>query len=189
MLPTTDESGYYWLKTFLVTKFGDNSQFPYATDYDSVDRFYVEEPPRIPTYGMTQLRNASRTLLITGAEDTRLPGYYEQYHEGTAKFFHMRCEASKRVNIEEHIIQSLKYLVIASRTCNGKSLRVATRRWKVKTVTKIMRKELTADQTGTMTFARPMENYWLFSIEDDGRLSSPISKPDGHHILEFLSEK
>lgn len=189
LLPTTDESGYYWLKTFLVTKFGDNSQFPYATDYDSVDRFYVEEPPRIPTYGMTQLRNASRTLLITGAEDSRLPGYYEQFHEGTAKFFHMRCEASKRVNIEEHIIQSLKYLVIASRTCNDKSPRVATRRWKVKTVTKIMRKELTADQTGTMTIARPMENYWLFSIEDDGRLSSPISKPDGQHILEFLSEK
>jgi hypothetical protein len=35
-------------------------------------------------------------------------------------------------------------------------------------------------------FLRSSESYWLFSIEDDGELSSPISKPDGHHLLEFL---
>ncbi|MCQ8848088.1 restriction endonuclease-like protein [Alteromonas stellipolaris] len=188
MLPTDDESGYYWLKSFLVNKFGDDSRFSYATDYDSADRFYIDEPPRIPTYGMTQIRNAGRTLLVTGAEDFRTPGYYEQFHDGTAMFFHMRCEASERESIEEKIIQSLKYLVIASRICNGKSPRVATRRWRVKTISKVMRKELTAEQTGTSNFTRSNENYWLFSLEDDGELSTPISKPDGHHILEFLHE-
>ena len=186
LLPTTEDSGHYWLKKFLKTKFGDSSRFSYATDYDSVDRFYVEEPPRIPTYGMTQFRNVSRTLLVTGAEDFRTHGYYERFHDGTANFFHMRCEATQREHIEEQIIRSLKYLVIVSRSCNDKRPRIATRRWRVKTVSKAMRKDLTVEQTGKSNFLRSSESYWLFSIEDDGELSSPISKPDGHHLLEFL---
>ncbi|AFT76666.1 hypothetical protein AMBLS11_00360 [Alteromonas macleodii str. 'Black Sea 11'] len=186
LLPTTEDSGHYWLKKFLKTKFGDSSRFSYATDYDSVDRFYVEEPPRIPTYGMTQFRNVSRTLLVTGAEDFRTHGYYERFHDGTANFFHMRCEATQREHIEEQIIRSLKYLVIVSRSCNDKRPRIATRRWRVKAVSKAMRKDLTVEQTGKSNFLRSSESYWLFSIEDDGELSSPISKPDGHHLLEFL---
>ena len=186
LLPSEDTSGDNWLRQFLSHKFGDNSQFSYATDLDSADRFYVEEPPRIPTYGMTQLRNASRTLLVTGAEDHRIPGYYEKFHDGSASFFHMRCEASERENIEEQIMLSLKYLVIASRTSNGKSPRIATRKWKVKAVTKVLRSALTNEQTGKTTSSRLSEFYWLFRIEDGGLLPHPVSKPDGHHILEFL---
>lgn len=186
LLPTTDGTGHYWLKKFLETKFGDSSRFAYATDYDSVDRFYIEEPPRIPTYGMTQFRNVSRTLLVTGPEDLRTDGYYERFHDGSANFFHMRCEATQREYIEEQIIKSLKYLIIVSRPCNDKQPRIATRRWRVKAVAKAMRKDLTVEQTGASNILRANENYWLFNIEDDGELSSPISKPDGHHLLEFL---
>lgn len=186
LLPTTDGTGHYWLKKFLETKFGDSARFSYATDYDSVDRFYVEEPPRIPTYGMSQFRNVGRTLLVTGPEDLRMDGYYERFHDGSANFFHMRCEATQREHIEEQIIRSLQYLVIVSRPCNDKRPRVATRRWKVKAVAKKMRKDLTVEQTGASNYLRANENYWLFSIEDDGELSSPMSKPNGHHLLEFL---
>lgn len=186
LLPSEGISGDNWLRLFLSQKFGDGSQFTYASYLDSADRFYVEEPPRIPTYGMTQFRNASKTLLVTSAEDHRAPGYYEQFHDGSASFFHMRCEASERENIEEQIMLSLKYLIIASRPSNEQTPRVATRKWKVKAVTKVRRSALTYEQTGKAISASLSELYWLFSIEDAGQLTSPISKPDGHHILEFI---
>lgn len=186
LLPSEDGSGEEWLKQFLASKFGSSSQFKYATTNDLAERFYVEDAVRIPTYGMKQVRSPNRTLLVTGAEDLRQPGYYEAFQDGTARYFHMRTHASERQNIEDELIRSLKYLIIVSRCNNHSSERVASFKWSIKAVAKKSRNELTQVQTGALQSSTSTKDYWLFEIEADTKLTEKISRPSGHHFMELL---
>lgn len=186
LLPSEDGSGEVWLKQFLADKFGTASQFKYATSKDLAERFYVEEAARIPTYGMKQIRFPNRTLFVTGAEDERKLGYYEAFHNGNARFFHMRTHASERANIEDELICSLKYLVIASRCNNESSERIATYKWRITSVIKKQRNMLTSEQTGSIHDFYSNEDYWLFEIQPETKLPSSIIKQPGHHFMELL---
>lgn len=67
LLPSKDESGSRWLTDFLKEKLGQpgcEQQYPTIGS----GHFYLEEPSRIATLGMQQVRHTDLTLIIPTAD-------------------------------------------------------------------------------------------------------------------------
>lgn len=174
--------GDVWLTQFLADKFADHQQFAYAQYADTPDRFYLQESALIPTYGLKQSR--ALCLYVTGATDTRARGYYEEFANGTARYFHMKLEATTRVDIENVIVQSIAFLVIASKDNNNSTQRIARYRWPVKAVHLVDRNKLTLEQTGAKKSGQ--DSYWLFELDRPTKLDRQKIQDGENHVVELM---
>lgn len=165
------EHGSAWLQSFLTEKLAVTTlNYSKATS----DKYFVEEAVRIPYRGMQQLRYNDLTLIASGAEDMRTEGYYIQFINGSARYFHMQLAASEDQDIAENIMREIRYCVIASRTDSDPE-RTAKWLWPVENTEICKRNELHADITGKAAQPDDSRLYWLFSLGNPIPLSQKIT--------------
>ncbi|MCJ8273971.1 MAG: hypothetical protein MJK04_31795, partial [Psychrosphaera sp.] len=171
-----------WFRTFLTHIFG---QMPKAGAIASADRQYVEPSYRIPNKGFNLAHYPDLCLIATSAEDQRTQGYYQQFADGTAKWFHMKLLATQREVIEQWVImEEVRYCAIAS-TVPGEGERKARWLWPVRSISKKARCELTPEQTGKAT-SQSNEEYWLFELDSPIELDTQIvGFAPGHHHMKL----
>lgn len=131
------------------------------------------------------MRYRDLCLVATGPEDERAAGYYEQFDNGSAQWFHMKLVATERDAIDEHVIMNeVSYCAVASAAL-GKGERKVSWVWPVLSVELKTRRELTLAQTGK-TAGRSNERYWLFELDRPIALAQPIEGFDsGHHHMKL----
>lgn len=191
LLPSADgDKGCLWLKTFLRQQFGAANLLPIK---GAKERYLMEDSARIPHHGMQQVYYPDLTLVITAAPEAgRAPAYVDSFKCGTARCYHTRLTATERVNLEQNVINEVRYCVIGTETPN-QSGRVAQFIWPVKRVTLVKRKTLNKNQTGLQLAADDIRNedlYWLFEFGTAFELPQPISGFDStHHQLQLTTRQ
>lgn len=170
LLPGEGNSG--WLQAFLTEKLAvtDPQAYPSAIP----DRYFVEEAARIPYRGMQQLRYSDLTLVASGAEDDRMTGYYDQFVQGFARYFHMQLAASENQDIAENIMREIRYCVIASRSGTDPE-RIAKWIWPVISTELCKRNELKEEISGKTTTPDDTRLFWLFTLGAPIRLQQTIT--------------
>jgi predicted component of viral defense system (DUF524 family) len=191
LLPSANgDNGCLWLKAFLQKQFAKD---PVLTKAESVDRYLMEDSARIPHHGMQQVFYPDLTLVITAAPQAgRDPAYIDSFKNGTARYYHTRLEATERENLEQNVINEVRYCVIATEDANLPE-RIASYVWPVKKVKLVKRTELTRQQTGLELppgDSRNQKLYWLFEFGPAFKLNTPISGFDpGHHQLRLTTRQ
>lgn len=185
LLPSDDGSGSIWLEEFLKDKLG--LQYKYPEHQASTDRYYIEDSARIPYYGMKQTRFDDLTLFVTSAQNLRAEGYYEQFNDGSANWFHIPLSTFERENMKSHAINELRYCIVA--TPNAQGIRVASHIWVVESVKICSRDELTLDQSG-VDVIDSKKKYWLLKFGEAKPLDRLMTAPsDEHHHMGFIEAK
>ncbi|EGM79650.1 hypothetical protein Rhein_0110 [Rheinheimera sp. A13L] len=185
LLPSANgDNGCLWLKAFLQKQFAKD---PALTKAESVDRYLMEDSARIPHHGMQQVFYPDLTLVITAAPQAgRDTAYIDSFKNGTARYYHTRLEATERENLEQNVINEVRYCVIATEDANQPG-RIAHYVWPVKKVKLVKRSGLDRQQTGLelpQGDSRNQKSYWLFEFGPAFKLDTPISGFDpGHHQL------
>lgn len=191
LLPSANgDNGCLWLKAFLQKQF---AKAPAATKAESVDRYLMEDSARIPHHGMQQVFYPDLTLVITAAPQAgRDPAYIDSFKQGTASCYHTRLEATERENLEQNVINEVRYCVIATEDANLPE-RIAHYVWPVKKVKLVKRTDLNRQQTGlelTPGDSRNQKSYWLFEFGPAFKLDVPISGFDSvHHQLRLTTRQ
>ncbi len=171
-----------WFRVFLTKTLG---RAPKAGVIASADRQYVDSTYRIANKGFKQTHYNDLCLIATSAEDSRKPGYYQQFQDGTAKWFHMKMLATKRDAIDEWVVmEEVRYCIVAS-TILGEGERKARWLWSVRSISKKSRCELTTEQTGK-AISQSNEAYWLFELEKPILLDTQmVGFGEGHHHMKL----
>lgn len=191
LLPSAiGDNGCLWLKAFLQKQFAKD---PAATKAESVDRYLMEDSARIPHHGMQQVFYPDLTLVITAAPEAgRDTAYIDSFKNGTARYYHTRLEATEWENLEQNVINEVRYCVIATEDANH-SGRIARYIWPVKKVKLVKRNLLNKQQTGlelTPGDSRNLQSYWLFEFGPAFKLATPIGGFDlSHHQLRLTTRQ
>ena len=172
LLPSSDNSGSYWLHKFLESKLGAAlHEYPEA----SSERFFVEDSVRIPYRGTKVTRYDNLTAVFSGRVFGRSEEYLERVSTGTLDCYHSRQLATDRQNIERHIVEELRYICIA--LSDDDVLESVGAIYPVKSVQLVKRGSLNATQTGTDVFDDVDQDYWYFELGKAIKLSSPLTHP------------
>lgn len=163
-----------WLLEFLRIKLRQATNYPYA----SADRMYVEDSARIAFKGMQVHRDTDLTLLgITASRSSRTPDYMRALDNGTAKWFHTPCSTVTTADIEANLIHEVAFVCPTyPRSADGNSH--AEFAYPVVSVKKMLRSELSIEQTGSITSTRMDQEYWIFELGASRKLNNPIMKSD-----------
>ncbi|WPC71033.1 hypothetical protein R5M74_02705 [Aeromonas hydrophila] len=113
LLPAKDHSGSCWLQTFLEQKLGKSgAEFRYPAIHS--DHFYLEEPSRIATLGMQQVRHHDLTLIIpTAPENSRPASYFDTFRDGSARWYHTPAETIA-TRYDDQLMNEISYLAVAT---------------------------------------------------------------------------
>jgi hypothetical protein len=181
--------GDYWLKSFLIEQIGlpTCNIFEYKNTLESL---YINEAARIPYHGMNQ--SLYSNLLITaslGKTKDRESVYFENFINGTAKYYHMP-ESTLLLKFNKHIIEELKLIALAVPSKEFGDVNIE-RLWPVNSVTLLPRKEITKEQSGKESVSE--EKYYLFALGLPLKLNKTIREvPTGSFrssmILSTLSK-
>ena len=178
------------LKAFLQKQF---VRHPALTKAEAVDRYLMEDSARIPHHGMQQVFYPDLTLVITAAPEAgRDHAYIDSFKHGTASCYHTRLEATARENLEQNVINEVRYCVIATEEA-GQPGRIARYVWPVKKVSLVKRSVLNKHQTGLQLSSgdsRHQKMYWLFEFGPAFKLDTPICGFDSeHHQLRLTTRQ
>ncbi len=191
LLPSANgDNGCLWLKAFLQKQF---DRHPALTKAEAVDRYLMEDSARIPHHGMKQVFYPDLTLVITAAPEAgRDHAYIDSFKHGTASCYHTRLEATARENLEQNVINEVRYCVIATEEA-GQLGRIARYVWPVKKVSLVKRSVLNNHQTGLQLSSgdsRHQKMYWLFEFGPAFKLDTPIGGFDSeHHQLRLTTRQ
>lgn len=169
-----NKDGSYWLREFLRTQLGDGqcsqSGQTVTLAHASADQLYVQEPTRIPLYGMQQVRY--RDLALTAAlGPKRDSSYLDRFRNGTARWYHMP-QTTPELKFDPHIIREVRYLAPVLQKDTGGDLAIAYV-WPVLSVQLIKRNEITKEQSGKDSSDNSL--YYLFELGYSIRLPAPIT--------------
>ncbi|MGL6351479.1 MAG: nuclease domain-containing protein, partial [Aeromonas sp.] len=176
LLPAEDHSGSCWLQTFLEQKLGKSGEdFRYPTIHSG--HFYLEEPSRIATLGMQQVRHHDLTLIIpTTLENSRPASYFNAFRDGSARWYHTPAETIA-TRYDDQLMNEISYLAVATLAADDLT-REVTRVWPVLTCQKLPREQLTEEQTGTPLAEGNVNLYWLLELGPAINLPLPLTQLD-----------
>ncbi|MFM5554036.1 DUF2357 domain-containing protein [Aeromonas veronii] len=174
LLPAEDHSGSCWLQTFLEQKLGKSGEeFRYPAIRSG--HFYLEEPSRIATLGMQQVRHHDLTLIIpTAPENSRPASYFDTFRDGSARWYHTPAETIA-TRYDDQLMNEISYLAVATLAADGLT-REVTRVWPVLTRRKLRREQLTEEQTGTPLAEGNLNPYWLLELGPSISLLHPLTQ-------------
>lgn len=174
LLPAEDHSGSCWLQTFLEQKLGKSGEeFRYPAIHSG--HFYLEEPSRIATLGMQQVRHHDLTLIIpTALENSRPASYFDAFRDGSARWYHTPAETIA-TRYDDQLMNEISYLAVATLAADGLT-REVTRVWPVLTCRKLRREQLTEEQTGTPLAEGNVNPYWLLELGPSISLLQPLTQ-------------
>lgn len=187
LLPDAEASkdGSHWLREFLHTQLGDgqSNQTGRATALTNIhaDQLYVQEPARIPLYGMQQMRY--RDLVLTAAlGPQRDPSYLGRFRDGSARWYHMP-QTTPELKFDPHIIREVRYLAPMFQKDASGDLAIAYV-WPVLSVQLIKRNEITKAQSGKDSSDNTL--YYLFELGYSIRLPAPITGFSGSSFRDSM---
>ncbi|MFK7861047.1 MAG: hypothetical protein AB8B64_19675 [Granulosicoccus sp.] len=138
----------------------------------SSDHLYVQEPARIPVYGMHQ--NLHRNLvLVAGLGANRTDAYIEGFVNRAAKWYHCPV-ATFDSRYEEHVARELEYLAIAVLD-DEQAATYIDYVWPDTGLYRLPRKDISPEQAGVPDAGGgDMSLYWLFELGSPQRLNDPV---------------
>lgn len=170
LLPSEDNSGCVWLTKFLSKKL---KRIDYPKDTGAVDKYYVEEAPRIPYLGTRVSRVDDLVIVANQLGPKRVKEYVKGFELGNAKHYHTKDLAFERESIESHIVNEIRYLAVA---CSSDSTnRKIEFIYPVIKTSYVRRSVITPEQSGTKNISSSSEMYWLFQLGSAMRLKNPLS--------------
>lgn len=169
LLPTTDGSGSIWLTNFLKGKL---QRKPVEYGKTITDSYYVEEAPRIPYHGTEVTRFNDLVIIANQLGPDRDTSYIDKFESGNADYYHTRQFAFERQSIEHHVIHEARYLAVAIDTDDGK--RKIQFVYPILDSTKLKRKQIDNEQSGSGNYANPDELYWLFKLGKSLQLKNTV---------------
>lgn len=166
LLPGRDN---YWLKQFLMARFGNaNSHYTIPKP----DQYFVEEASRISTLGMRIERYSDLTLAAPlGPKDGRNQTYISAFEKGTAKWYHIPLSTTDNKAISRHVMQEVKFCAIGIYQSKSTE-KLITHLYSVKSVTRVKRSQMTAEQAGIVKNID--DDYWLFEFNYARPLENPL---------------
>lgn len=168
LLPSEDCSGSLWLTSFLESKL----QVKSASHEGSItERYYVEEPPRIPYLGTQVAWYTDLVIVANQLGPSRDPEYIAKFESGEAGYYHTKSWAFERQNIEHHIVTEARYLAVALDTPNNR--RQIKYIYPILERSKIKRRNIPRSQSGAES--KTDELYWLFKLGRSLRLKDTIT--------------
>lgn len=172
LLPSKDHTGSRWLQTFLEQKLGKpGEEFRYPSIHSG--HFYLEEPSRIATLGMQQIRHHDLTLIIPTAPETSRPAsYFDAFRDGSARWYHTPAQTIA-TRYDDQLMNEISYLAIATLAEDGQSREVAWV-WPVLSCQKCSRSALSVEQTGKLMEAGTDTLYWLLKLGPATRLEATL---------------
>lgn len=173
-----------WLRDFLAEKLGA-APMEDTRQNSTLDANYPGAA-RIAHVGAQAWRYDDLTLLVTGApQDERTQDYRDKFMKGEAKHYHMRLWASTRENVEETVMQEIRYCAVTY--WSEKHMRAAEYVYPVKSVSKQKRSDINAEQAGLERKGNH-ELYWLFELGESRKLERPIIHPlQRGHFMKLTS--
>lgn len=177
LLPSEGVSGRRWIAEFLRAQLGNERRY---SETDS-DRFFVEEPVRIPYSGTSVRRYDDLTAVFSGKVDGRSTEYHKKLSTGTMDSYHTMLVATERQSIEQHVVEELQFLCISVVSEDKNSGRISVI-YPIESVGLVPRKELSYDQTGTTEIDEPERLYWFFQLGTAIALPNTIEHPIGDHF-------
>ena len=166
LLPSANVDGSKWLVDFLVKQVGRSMEYD---AHQHSDTLYVQEPMRIPSYGMKQVLYPDLVLTLALGPN-RASWYRESFENGAANWYHI----PKSVFVEQlgdHVINELSYLAIGTISPGEKS-RTIKKVWKIRGVTVKQRCSITKEQAGKTSNCEDL--YYLFELGECLSLSKPV---------------
>ncbi|WP_434666961.1 DUF2357 domain-containing protein [Aeromonas sp. NJAU223] len=178
LLPAEDHRGSCWLQAFLEQKLGKSGEeFRYPAIHSG--HFYLEEPSRIATLGMQQVRHHDLTLIIpTAPENSRPANYFDAFRDGSARWYHTPAKTIA-TRYDDQLMNEISYLAVATLSANGLT-REVTRVWPVLTCRKLRREQLTEEQTGTPKAEGNVDPYWLLELGPSFELANSLTELDAN---------
>jgi len=172
LLPSVSGSeGRYWLTDYLQTQLG-NAPSQKQSRASSADHLYVQEPARIPFFGMQQslYRNL---VLVAGLGANRTEAYTRSFIDRSATWYHCPVDTFDR-RYQEHVVRELEYLAIAVLDDEQAAMYI-NHVWPITSLVRLPRKDITADQAGTDEPGNDNNrSYWLFGLGSPQRLNDPV---------------
>ena len=177
LLPSSDNSGCYWLRAFFEKKLGAAlHEYPQTKS----EKFYVENAVRIPYKGTRVTHYDDLAAIFSGMVPDRSEEYMGRLLTGTLAGYHTRLLATERQSVEKHVIKELRYIAIA--LSDDGVLESVRSIYPVKSVQLVKRSALTIDQTGTDKSSDSEQDYWYFSLGKSIELPHPLSRPVAAHF-------
>lgn len=175
LLPSADpDQGSYWLQRFLAGRLGQ----PAARDQiPSPERFFIEEPSRIPLTGMRTLHYPDLTLVIPVADPAspRTTGYFAAFEQGEARYYHTPVETIAG-RYDNTLMTSIRFLALAIPAGGD---RIVQHVWPVLACEQYPRQALTPAQTGTPPPSGNPQPYWLLTLGPSLKLDQPLAGVPG----------
>lgn len=98
----------------------------------------------------------------------------------------MQVFATDRVKIEKSIVQSIGFLIIASKDSNDATDRIARYRWIVQSVSLVKRNTLTLEHSGKQDNPNDAE-YWLFELGQVETLERECVYSATNHLVKVIT--
>lgn len=185
LLPSSDDSGSYWLQHFLKSKLGvTDITYP---RYDT-DNHFVEESARIPYRGTEVSLYRDLTIVFSGSVPNRTEEYQQNQREGKLAFYHTRLLATERQQIERHVINEVRYLSVAISDVDNSAMQSVQYVYPVSKVELIKREALTEKQAGTVGISSSNQDYWLFTLGKSIKISEPLLRSTPEHFEVLLTD-
>ncbi len=166
----------FWLAQFLQQHFGSQANGGEAL---TPDQHLTQSAARIPTRGMQVLRYSDLALLAELGSQ-RSEQYLQMFDEGKAAWYHMPLSTLHKQHVSQAAMQEIKHCALA---VNG----VVSYVYAVKSVRIVLRKEITAVQSGTIPIDNQNAAYCLFELGKAERLQQAIASPRSEHFQWKLS--
>lgn len=172
LLPSQTErehSGHQWLLEFLQEQIGTDprtqsnarSEVIYSLA-SMAERLYVQEPARIPYYGMRQVLYPDLTMTVAlGGLDGRSKDYFSRFEQGTANWYHLKQQTFIH-RFKQHVAEEIRYLALASTSEAQSTTKQIDKLWPVKGVKVLPRYAITKEQAGKASDSS--ELYYLFEL-------------------------
>ena len=183
LLPSEDNSGSIWLKSFLSDKLGV-MKFSYKSRVSS-DQYYIEEPSQIAFHGTKNYRVNDLVIAANQLGPNRCGEYIKAFRHGNAEFYHTRVYAFERQEIEPAVIKQARFLSVAVTESDGSGEMLYV--YPIVNAFQKPRNEITVKQSGTED-TQSTEQFWLFTLGKSLMIKTAVHvRASEHFQLKVVS--
>ncbi len=164
-----------WLAKFLEQQFGNPASLKKYIRPDA-DKYLVEDSTRMAVTGayLRQYQDLALLACAAPAKD-RDASYMEKFANGTAGWYHIPVETTKKKSISYHVMQETRHCALAAYSETEKH-RAIEFVYEVISIEIKQRSTLTIEQAGTRSSSH--DDYWLIKLGSSRKIARPIVVPN-----------
>ena len=170
LLPSEDQSGSVWLHSFLKDKLpSQTTGYPLA----SSDRYFLEEPSRIPYYGTRVTRYSDLVIIANQLGPFRNRDYIKRFEDGKAQFYHVKANAFNRQEVSHHMVHEARYLTVGVDADSVQSREICFI-YPILSARQLARSDISDHESGANELGTGIELYWLFELGEATKLKEKV---------------